>query len=272
VQTITIYTRVIAPEFHADLINMVELLASKNITLLIFKPSEAELLPLIEGKINFEYFEKASDLNGKANFLVSIGGDGTLLDATLLIGNNNIPIVGINAGRLGFLARISIESLQKEIESLLDGAFTIEERAMLKLKSPSNLFAKNNFALNECSIHKLDPSSMVKVHTYINNEFLNTYFSDGLLISTPTGSTAYNLSCGGPIVYPGSNNFVLTAVAPHNLNVRPIVLPDHAEIKMIAECRSGSFLVNLDSRSVEVESGTTIIFTKNDFTIKLLKP
>ncbi len=269
-QRIAIYTRSIDSEFNPYIIDLIKLLKQYDLELLIYKKSLTVLNQFLTPDVNYTVFETSEDLRHKADFLVSIGGDGTLLDSTLLVRDSGIPIVGINTGRLGFLARIALEKLSKELEGLRSGNFEIEERTLLKVKSPGFLFPDDNFALNELTIHKKDTTSMVKIHTYVNNEFLNTYWADGLIISTPTGSTAYSLSGGGPIVYPGSNNFIITPVAPHNLNVRPIVLPDSSSIQLKVEGRSDKFLASLDSRTVPIDNLQEIEVVKNEFPIKLL--
>ena len=269
-QRIAIYTRTLDPEFRPYIKDLVQLLNKFELQLVIYEPSLEALKDLIEGQIEYSLFTSFKDLENGADFLVSIGGDGTLLDSTLLVRNTGIPIVGINTGRLGFLARIALEKLGEELEGLVKGNFEIEERTLIKLDSPANLFPEYNYALNELTIHKKDTTSMVKIHTYVNKEFLNTYWADGLIISTPTGSTAYSLSVGGPIVYPGSNNFIITPVAPHNLNVRPIVLPDSSTIQLKVEGRAEEFLVSLDSRTQTIDPNVELEVKKNDFSIKLL--
>ncbi|MAX79282.1 MAG: NAD kinase [Crocinitomicaceae bacterium] len=270
-EKVAIYTRYIADDFKHHLVDFFDILHERNVELMVYEPSLPVFYKVLKDHIPYSTFNSHLDLRDEASFLVSIGGDGTLLDSTLLIRDSGIPIVGINTGRLGFLARISLDELGNAVDELLNGNFEEEERTLLKLESDSNLFPNKNFALNELTIHKKDSTSMVKIHTYVNGEFLNTYWADGLIISTPTGSTAYSLSCGGPIVYPGSNNFVITPVAPHNLNVRPIVLPDDCKLSFRVEGRSEQFLASLDSRTEVIDASTQLSVVKNDFSIKLLR-
>ena len=171
-------------------------------------------------------FKVSSDLDATIDCLISLGGDGTMLDAVTLVKDSGIPVLGINFGRLGFLASISPDALQSAVEAIVNRTFVVDKRALIHLDSNEGLFGDTPFALNEFAIHKRDISPMIKIHTYINGEFLNTYWADGLIVSTPTGSTGYSMSCNGPILFPDAASFVITPVAPHNLNVRPIVIPD----------------------------------------------
>lgn len=205
------------------------------------------------------------------NMLFSIGGDGTFLDAVTMVRNRNIPLVGINSGRLGFLADIAMSDLPLAIDEILTGKFAIRELELLTLTSDKKYFGDVNFALNELAIHKQDSASMVTVHTYINGEFLNSYWSDGLIISTPTGSTAYSLSVGGPIMHPLSDGFVITPIAPHNLTVRPLVVPNNAEITLRVEGRRGNFLASLDSRSCILDDGVELKVKKAEFKISVIE-
>lgn len=204
--------------------------------------------------------------------LISIGGDGTLLDTVTLVKDSKIPIVGLNGGRLGFISSLSIDEFQQVLISLSEESYEIDERSLIQVKTSRNVFGDVNFGLNEMTIHKKDTASMIQIETYVDNEFLNTYWADGLIVCSPTGSTAYSLSCGGPIVVPGSENFVITPIAPHNLNVRPVVVSNNVELKLKANGRSDEFLLALDSRPRIVHPNEEIIIAKAPFTINLLKP
>jgi len=205
------------------------------------------------------------------DFFISIGGDGTMLESATIIGDSNTPILGINTGSLGFLSSVSKEDIEHAIKQLHEGSFTIDKRTMIRLESSKQLFGKNNFALNEVTIHKKDTTSMITIHTWINDEYLNAYWADGLIVSTPTGSTGYSLSCGGPIVNPNSESFIITPIAPHNLNVRPIVVSDNSIIKLKAEGRSPLFLISLDSRSETIEPTDELTLRKENFTLNLVR-
>lgn len=201
---------------------------------------------------------------------ITLGGDGTLLEAVSQIGALETPILGINTGRLGFLATTAKEGILQAFENLLHGNYEFDNRTLLRLDA-NGLFGQKNFALNDFTILKKDTSSMIVVHTYINGDFLNSYWADGLIVSTPTGSTGYSLSCGGPLVLPQSNNFVITPVSPHNLTARPMVVPDSSEITLKIEGRSDTFLVSLDSRFEIVESTVELRIVKEGFKAQLIK-
>lgn len=206
-----------------------------------------------------------------ANFMFSLGGDGTLLETITHIGAREIPILGINTGRLGFLATTSPANAKVAIHGLFNGYYTFDERSMISVESDTDLFEGLNFGLNEFTITKRDTSSMIVVHTYIDGEYLNSYWADGLIVSTPTGSTGYALSCGGPVVLPQSSNFIIAPVSPHNLNVRPMVVSDSSIISFEIEGRSKNYLVSLDSRSRVVEKTIQIAVKKENFKTKLVK-
>src|ERR1041385_4183981 len=188
------------------------------------------------------------DSLAKTKFFISIGGDGTLLESVTYVGKSGVPILGINTGRMGFLATTHRNDVHQAIEDLLEGKFTIDERILLRLYSNKPLFNNIPFALNDLTIMKKDSSSMITVHVHVDGELLNSYWSDGIIVATPTGSTGYSLSCGGPLVYPKSDSFIITPVSPHNLGTRPIVLSDKSEISFHIEGRSKRYLISLDSR------------------------
>lgn len=204
------------------------------------------------------------------DFLFTIGGDGTILDTISSI-KKGVPIVAVNSGRLGFLSNTAKTEIKEVISNLLSKDYRIEERTMINLETKAKLFGKYNFALNELTVHKKDSSSMVTIHVYVNGMFLNSYWADGLIIATPTGSTAYSLSCGGPIVMPNSNNFVITPIAPHNLNIRPIIVPDDCIIELKVEGREEKFLATLDSRSEEISVDNSLKISKSKIKINLVQ-
>jgi NAD+ kinase len=216
-------------------------------------------------------FANAKDIKEGVDFVFSVGGDGTLLDTVALVQNSGTPIVGINTGRLGFLANINQNDINQAVDSLLRGHFTLDKRTLLRLESNTAIFGDTNFALNEVTIQKKDSSSMITIHAYLNGEYLNSYWADGLIIATPTGSTGYSLSCGGPILVPQSESFVITPIAPHNLNVRPIIISDKNVISVEIEGRSSHFLVALDSRSETINSSIQLAIKKEDFTVNLVR-
>lgn len=216
-------------------------------------------------------FTQHAELIGQADLLVSLGGDGTLLDTLSLVRDSGIPVTGINFGRLGFLASINKNEIKKAIEALKNKEYSLDQRTLLNLESTYDLFGEENFALNDITIHRRDNSAMMIIHAYMNNEFLNSYWADGLIIATPTGSTAYSLSCGGPIIYPSSQNFVITPIAPHNLNVRPVIVPDDVSLTFEVEVRSTKFLVSCDSRTETVDRSVKVTLNKANFHINLIR-
>ena len=216
-------------------------------------------------------FRVSSDLDATIDCLISLGGDGTMLDAVTLVKDSGIPVLGINFGRLGFLASISPDALQSAVEAIVNRTFVVDKRALIHLDSNEGLFGDTPFALNEFAIHKRDISPMIKIHTYINGEFLNTYWADGLIVSTPTGSTGYSLSCNGPILFPDAASFVITPVAPHNLNVRPIVIPDSNVVSFEIEGRADQFICALDARKEIVDKTVQLAIRKEQFCVNLVR-
>ena len=205
------------------------------------------------------------------DFFLSLGGDGTLLETVTYVGKHEIPILGINTGRLGFLATTSRDETDAAIENLFKGNYKIDARTVLELESDAKLFGGLNFALNDFTIMKKDTSSMVTVHVFVDGELLNSYWSDGVIVSTPTGSTGYSLSCGGPLVYPKSESFIITPVSPHNLTARPIVLSDNSKISFQVEGRSKKFLISLDSRFASIDETVSLTLKKSPFKVKLIQ-
>ena len=246
---------------------IISFLTTKNATILLNK----ELARSLNLSKKYPVFTSFVNKKNIPDFFVSIGGDGSILESITRIANAEIPIIGINTGRLGFLSIIKKEDYKESLENIINGNYKIESRALLNLKTRTNLYGNLNFALNEITINRKDSTSMITIKTYLNNEYLNTYWADGLIISTPTGSTGYSLSCGGPIVMPKSENFIITPVAPHNLNARPFVIPDDYEITLKVEGRSKNFLVTLDSRVETFNSSLELVVSKENFNAKLVK-
>ncbi len=247
-------------------------LAEAKFTTYVYAPYLEELKAHISFKKEVGVIHSYLDFSIKTfDVIITLGGDGTILKAITLVRDKGIPILGINLGRLGFLARVEKKNIQAAVDKLALGRYEVESRSMLYLESNLPLFDETPFALNDCTLLKRDTSSMITIHTYINGAYLNSYWADGLIVATPTGSTGYSLSCGGPIVFPGSGNFVITPVAPHNLNVRPIVIRDDAVISFEVEGRSDNFLCTLDSRFETIGADCQLAVRKNDFSIQLIK-
>lgn len=202
---------------------------------------------------------------------ISLGGDGTLLDTVTLVGRSELPVLGINLGRLGFLSNVKLETLDVALAAIKNGRYMLEDRSLLEVTDHAAVLGATNFALNEVSVHKRDSASMIAIHVHLGPDYLNTYWADGLIIATPTGSTAYSLSCGGPVLYPTSDALVINPICPHNLNVRPFVIPDHYTINLRLEARSDRCLLNLDSRSVAIDGQSTITIQRARFTVKMVQ-
>jgi NAD+ kinase len=246
-----------------------EYLSSKNIEHKYYEPFYIELTAFSD--IKAETFSHYSDVcQDKPEYLISLGGDGTILSAMTILRDSNTPIIGINLGRLGFLASIEKHRISEAMDQVFQGKYSLMCRSMITLESESKLFGEIPFALNDFTISKRDTSSMVIIHTYIDGEFLNSYWADGLIVATPTGSTGYSLSCGGPIIYPSSGNLVITPIAPHNLNVRPMVIPDDKILSFEIEGRSKNFLCTLDARYETIHSDQRIFLKRNAFDANLV--
>ncbi|WP_426090880.1 NAD kinase [Flavobacterium sp. DSR3-2] len=234
------------------------------------------LLMLNEKKIvekKYKTFTSHTELDSSFDMLISIGGDGTILRAATLVRDSGIPILGINAGRLGFLATVQKENIAEFMQFVIDKKYTISKRALLSLTcSPTNESIEEiNFAMNEITVSRKDTTSMITIDTYLNDEFLNSYWADGLIISTPTGSTGYSLSCGGPILTPEVKSLLITPIAPHNLTARPLVVPDETEIKLKVSGREENYLVSLDSRVTSVKNESILILKKTPFQINMVE-
>ena len=225
----------------------------------------------VELPSNIITFSSHNELLNQTDVLLSLGGDGTLLDTLSLVRDSQIPVIGINFGRLGFLASINKNEIKEAVEALVQGEYSLDKRGILSLESQNDLFGDESFALNDMTIHRRDNSAMMIIHAFMNGEFINSYWADGLIIATPTGSTAYSLSCGGPIILPNAQNFVITPIAPHNLNVRPIIIPDDVKLTFEIEARSTKFLLSCDSRTVTVDRSVKIGIKKADFNINLIR-
>jgi NAD+ kinase len=268
---VAIYSRVMDSEQQSDVQILFDELAQAGINVVIYRPYFENIRSLVNFPAAIEVFDSGAELDSTYDFVISLGGDGTLLDTVTLVTDKNIPVMGINFGRLGFLASIGKKELTTAVDSLLQSTYVIDQRSLIHLDSNMPLFNGMPFGLNEFAIHKTDTSPMIKVHTYLNGEFLNTYWADGVIVSTPTGSTGYSLSCNGPIVFPDSGSFVITPVAPHNLNVRPIVVPDTNIISFEVEARADQIICALDSRKHIVDKTIQLAVRRESFDINLVR-
>lgn len=267
---IAIYSRGLESEQLEGLKVLLSEFSQYNIEPVIYQDFFNLMYTSINIKDKYSTFNRTDDLD-EIDFVISLGGDGTLLDAVTFIGDKGIPVLGINYGRLGFLASIGKDEISSALEALVKRTFVLDKRSLLHLDANMPLFNGMSYALNEFTIHKKDTSPMIKIHTYLNGEFLNTYWADGLIVATPTGSTGYSLSCNGPIVFPDSASFVITPVSPHNLNVRPLVIPDDSIISFEVEGRAEGFLCSLDSRREIVSKEILLAIRKEVFGINLVR-
>ena len=266
---IAIFSTTYKEEIDAPLRQTVNFLLSHGVDVLI----ERDFYAQIANKM--KTFPTCKTINTdtlNADLVISIGGDGTFLTTAACIGDKNIPILGINTGRLGFLADVAHEEIDTILQELLDGRYHVEERTVLELSTSDGSEKNYPFALNEVAILKQDLSSMISIRASVNNEFLNTYQADGLIIATPTGSTAYSMSVGGPLLVPQAQNLIIAPVASHSLNVRPLIIPDSWYIDLEIDSRSKSFLISLDGRSQVMPQTTKLHIAKANYTIKVIKP
>lgn len=268
---IALYNRNFEEDKLPMILQSIHLLEQQEVGFIIYKDFYDRLEFHHTFKNQPQFFTSHRDLPFQTDFFISFGGDGTMLDAVRFVGSANIPIMGINLGRLGFLADIQFNEIEYAFKAIQQGAYSIDRRTLIHLDSNIPLFGDYPFALNEITLHRQDSSQMIKIHTYINGEFLNTYWADGLIVATPTGSTGYSLSCNGPLIFPQTSSFVITPVAPHNLNIRPLIVPDDSIITFEVEGRSTHFLCTLDSRMELITKDVSLAVRKETFTIPLVR-
>ena len=254
---------------------LIERLEQEQVELVVYQSLREAIQTIVDEEhpdFYFSTFSDSEDLDQfNPDFLISLGGDGTILEATVLIQQRDIPILGINMGRLGFLANVAKNSIDSSLDALFSGRFQLDFRTLLQARASDGRIMKPNFALNEITIARKETTSMITVHTYLNGLYMNSYWADGLIISTPTGSTGYSLSCGGPIIMPNRENFVLTPIAPHNLTMRPFVISDSNTLRLRIESRENEFLTSLDSRMHSFKTETELFVQKADFRIALVQ-
>ncbi len=268
---IAIYSRGIENNQLKDIELLLSSLEKYSVEIVFFQDFFNLFYSAIKITGKYSTFTSAEDLDPSIDCLISLGGDGTMLDTVTLVKDSGIPVLGINYGRLGFLASIGKEDLNLAMEALINRKYVLDKRTLLHLDANISLFKETPYALNEFTLHKKDTSPMIKIHTYLNGEFLNTYWADGLIVATPTGSTGYSLSCNGPVVFPDSASFVITPVAPHNLNIRPIIVPDNTIVSFEVEGRTDGFLCTLDSRREIVTKEIQLAVRKESFGVNLIR-
>jgi NAD+ kinase len=268
---VAIYSRVFELAQQKDVQLFFDELDKEHIVPVVFKSFFEEAKDKLKLPGSVEIFSGHEGLTEDIDFVISLGGDGTLLDTVTLVRDKNIPVAGINFGRLGFLASIGRDEMVDAVKALSRRSYIIDRRTLIHLDSNVPLFNDVPYALNEFAIHKRDTAAMIKIHTYLNGELLNTYWADGLILATPTGSTGYSLSCQGPVVFPDACSLVLTPIAPHNLNVRPIVVPDNTIISFEVESRSDDIICALDSRREIVDKNVLLAIRKENFMLNLVR-
>jgi NAD+ kinase len=268
---IALYSRNLHVRDVAFIQKLLYTLRDRHIDVQIHDRYYKELKQMVEVPSSFVTFHSHEEIKDTATYFMSLGGDGTLLDAVTYVRHYNIPVLGVNLGRLGFLANVGKQEINEALDCLHNGTFIIDKRTMISLESTPALFGELNYALNEFTIVKKDTSSMLNIHAYLNGEFLNSYWADGLIVSAATGSTGYSLSCGGPIIAPSSSDFVITPISPHNLNVRPFIVPDTSVISFEVEGRNLNYLCTLDSRSETIDSSYLLAVKKCDHMLSLLR-
>ncbi len=266
-----IYSRIMEDGQQKDVQMFFDELTKQKIEPVIFQPYFEQIHNSINLPAGTKTFALSEDITEEIEFIISLGGDGTLLDTVTLVRDKKISIMGINFGRLGFLASIGLEEVRAAVKAIAQRTYVVDKRTLIHLDASMPLFGNVPYGLNEFSLHKRDVAAMIKIHTYLNGEFLNTYWADGLIVATPTGSTGYSLSCNGPIVFPESGSFVITPVAPHNLNVRPIIVPDDNVISFEIESRSEQIICALDSRREIVSKNVQLAVKKENFDITLVR-
>lgn len=268
---VAIYSRGLEEGQELHLKTLLQELKAHKAAIQIFSSLANGSLSSMLNEFEFDIFYSGDQLIEPVDCLISLGGDGTMLDCATLIRDKDIPLMGINFGRLGFLANIGKEEMRQAVDALVAGTFIIDQRTLIHVDGSAPIFTDAPFGLNEFVLHKQDVASMIKIHTYLNGEFLNTFWCDGLIVSTPTGSTGYNLSCNGPILFPECGSFVITPIAPHHLNVRPIVVADNNIISFEVEARSTDFICSMDARREIVPKHVQIAVRKESFTIGLVR-
>ena len=268
---VAIYGPKITKENSVYFKEVLDILAAFGWNPILEKNLKSQMIKKMNLSDKVDEFSSHSDFHKGIDLAMSIGGDGTFIKSVGFVRDSGVPILGVNTGRLGFLATISKDQIHNTMEQVKQKKFEYQKRSLLRIDTEENLFGEDNFALNEVTFHKKDTSSMLTVHAYLDSNYLNSYWADGLIVATPTGSTAYSLSCGGPIITPGCQVHILTPIAAHNLNVRPMVVPDHMPIKVSIEGRERKYLISLDGNSKNIREGEEVLVTKAEFMINVIK-
>ena len=267
--TIALFGKNIAPENGEYMRQLFEKLSDNHVEMTVYKPFADIVSAFVPEGVKYNVFNSHADL--RADMLFSIGGDGTILDTVPFVLDSGLPVLGINMGRLGFLSSISKNEISEALNNVLSGEYSVEQRTLLELVSPEKVFGDVNFALNELNVIRNPEHSLLAIKVFVDNVYLNTYWGDGILLATPTGSTAYSLSAGGPIIAPNAKNFVITPIATHNLTVRPVVIPDDSVVRIQVEGREKKFVFSMDSRSCTLDTSVQLEVRKAGFCLNLVR-
>ena len=268
-KTIALFGKTLAPENGEYMKQLFKELADNQVEIVVYQPFADIVTAFVPESGQYKVFHSHEDL--KADLLFSIGGDGTILDTVPFVLDSGIPVLGINLGRLGFLSSISKNEIVNAVNSVLTGDYTVEQRTLLELVSPEKVFDNVKYALNELNVIRNPEHSLLAIKVFVDNVYLNTYWGDGILLATPTGSTAYSLSAGGPIIAPNAKNFVITPIATHNLTVRPVVIPDDSTIRIQVEGREKKFVFSMDSRSCTLDTSVQLEVRKAGYCLNLVR-
>lgn len=268
---IALYGKAFGRDYDDLMRNVLRLLHESGVKVLVYEPFWKDIKHCGDDSVDYEFFGNEDDIKGDVDIMFSFGGDGTILDSVPLIRDSSIPVLGINTGNLGFLSSVSPQETTDAVKKILSGDYDIEQRSMIQIKDSENVFNGINYALNEVSVCRKDNGSLIVVNVYIDDMLLNTYWADGIILATPTGSTAYSMSVGGPIMTPNADSFLITPIAAHNLSVRPVVIPNKSKVKINVEGRCDSFALGLDSRIVLVDKSFEIEIKKTDFSFNMVK-
>jgi NAD+ kinase len=264
---IAVFGQIYKTESLPYLVDLLKLLTLKNIETTVFKEVDNEINSAFDS--TFNTYNSFDDLPKDTDLMISVGGDGTMLQAVKIIRNSGIPVIGINTGRLGFLATVQKDTIELAVEQLINGTYTINKRSLLQVSTKEN--SAPYFALNEISVSRKNTTTMITIDTFLDEEYLNTYWADGLIVSTPTGSTGYSLSCNGPIITPNVNALSITPIAPHNLSIRPLIIRDDTKIKLQVSSREAHFLLAMDSQVESISTNTSVYIQKADFQLQMIE-
>ena len=268
---IALFGKNLAPENGEYMRQLFAELSDKQVGIVVYQPFADIVAAFIPEGVRYDVFHAYDDLHGRADMMFSIGGDGTVLDTVPFVRDSGMPVVGINMGRLGFLSSISKTEIAMAVGSVLSGDYQVEQRTILELVEPHNVFGDVRYALNELNVIRNPEHSLLAIKVFVDDVYLNTYWGDGILLATPTGSTAYSLSAGGPIIAPNAKNFVITPIATHNLTVRPVVIPDDSTIRIQVEGREKKFVFSMDSRSCTLDTSVQLEVRKAHFCLNLVR-